>query len=154
MQYRGWLRPGDGAWQRTVSGLLLILVVVEQEPTLLAVAAGGGCFSFVSHTFSFFLSSFLWETARYRLKYFLKEPLDPKQPVNKIEQYPGIRRTTYCIFDRPDEYLVPKLKKKKKKKKHFMRNSVMLSMIFFLLINVKMPTIVGILTLMSRENSI
>ena len=32
--------------------------------------------------------------------------------------------------------------------------SIQLSMNFFLLINVKMPTIVGILTFMSRKNSI
>ena len=32
--------------------------------------------------------------------------------------------------------------------------SDLLSMIFFLLINVKMPTIVGILTFMNRKNSI
>ena len=37
--------------------------------------------------------------------------------------------------------------------KHFLC-STQLSMHFFLLINVKMPTIVGILTFMSGENSI
>ena len=30
-----------------------------------------------------FLSPFLWETARYRLKYCLKRPLNPKQPTNQ-----------------------------------------------------------------------
>ena len=30
-----------------------------------------------------FLSPFLWETARYRLKYCLKGPLNPKQPTNQ-----------------------------------------------------------------------
>ena len=30
-----------------------------------------------------FLSLPLWETARYRLKYFLKGPLSPKQPTNQ-----------------------------------------------------------------------
>ena len=34
---------------------------------------------------SFSLS--LWETARYRLKYFLKGPLNPKQPTTQINQY-------------------------------------------------------------------
>ena len=34
------------------------------------------------------------------------------------------------------------------------KNSTQLSMKFFLLINVKMPTVVGILTFMSRKNSI
>ena len=30
-----------------------------------------------------FLSPCLWETARYRLKYCLKGPLNPKQPTNQ-----------------------------------------------------------------------
>ena len=30
------------------------------------------------------LSPSLWETARYRLKYCLKGPLNPKQPTNQI----------------------------------------------------------------------
>ena len=37
-------------------------------------------FSLIYH-FSF-LSPSLWETARYRLKYCLKGPLNPKQPTN------------------------------------------------------------------------
>ena len=32
------------------------------------------------------LSSSLWETARDRLKYYLKRPLSPKQPTNQIEK--------------------------------------------------------------------
>ena len=35
-----------------------------------------------------------------------------------------------------------------------LKNHAQLSMNFFLLINVKMPTVVGILTFMSRKNSI
>ena len=64
-------------------GVLLIWSTVGQGLTALAVGAGGGCldgFSLVYH-FSF-LSPFLWETARYRLKYCLKGPLNPKQPTN------------------------------------------------------------------------
>ena len=60
-------------------GVLLIWIRVGQGPTALAVGAGGGCldiFSLVCH-FSF-LSPSLWETARYRLKYYLKGPLSPK----------------------------------------------------------------------------
>ena len=52
-----------------------------------AYCAGSRCgwerldiFSLVYH-FSF-LSPCLWETARYRLKYCLKGPLSPKQPIN------------------------------------------------------------------------
>ena len=51
---------------------------------MLAVGAGGGCldiFSLICH-FSF-LSPSLWETARYRLKYCLEGPLNPKQPTNQ-----------------------------------------------------------------------
>ena len=59
-----------------------ILIIVGQGPTVLAV--GAGCldiFSFVYH-FSFLTPS-LWETARYRLKYCLKGPLNPNQPTNQ-----------------------------------------------------------------------
>ena len=44
---------------------------------------GWGWFGhFYSHL-SFPLSPSLWETARYRLKYCLKGPLNPKQPTNQ-----------------------------------------------------------------------
>ena len=36
----------------------------------------------LSSILSLFLSLSLWETARYRLKYCLKGPLNPKQPTN------------------------------------------------------------------------
>ena len=42
----------------------------------------GHFFSHLSLLFSFSLS--LWETARYRLKYRLKGPLNPEQPTNQI----------------------------------------------------------------------
>ena len=38
---------------------------------------------FLSSIVSLFLSPSLWETARYRLKYCLKGPLNPKQPTNQ-----------------------------------------------------------------------
>ena len=61
-------------------GVLLIWMMVGQEPIALAVGAdGGGLYSHPS--FLLFLS--LWETARYRLKYRLKGPLNPKQPANQ-----------------------------------------------------------------------
>ena len=62
-------------------GVLLICIRVGQGPTALAVGAGRDCldiFSLICH-FSF-LSPYLWETARYRLKYCLKGSLSPKQP--------------------------------------------------------------------------
>ena len=64
-------------------GVLLIWITVGQGPTALSVGAGGGCldiFSLVYHFF--FLSPFLWKTARYRLKSCLKGPLSPKQPMH------------------------------------------------------------------------
>ena len=67
-------------------GVLLIWIIVGQGPTALAVGAGGGCldiFSLAYH-FSFLSPSLsLWETARYRLKYYLKGPLSPKQSTNQ-----------------------------------------------------------------------
>ena len=61
-------------------GVLLVWMIVGQGPIALAVGAGRGVF--VIYLFSF-LSPSLWETARYRLKYCLKGPLNPKQPTNQ-----------------------------------------------------------------------
>ena len=45
----------------------------------LGVGAGGGCLDIFTLVYHFsFLSPSLWETARYRLKYCLKGPLNPK----------------------------------------------------------------------------
>ena len=63
-------------------GVLLVWMIVGQGPIALAVGAGGGCLDIFSLHLSF-LSPSLWETARYRLKYCLKEPLSPKQPTNQ-----------------------------------------------------------------------
>ena len=50
---------------------------------MLAVGAGGGYLDIFSLIYLFsFLSPSLWETARHRLKYCLKGPLNPKQPTN------------------------------------------------------------------------
>ena len=59
-------------------------MIVGQGPIALAVGAGGGCLNifFLIYLFSF-LSPSLWETARYRLKYCLKGPLNPKQQTNQ-----------------------------------------------------------------------
>ena len=44
----------------------------------------GVCLDIFSLIYLFsFLSPSLWETARYRLKYCLKGPLNPKQPTNQ-----------------------------------------------------------------------
>ena len=63
-----------------VPGRPTIWMIVGQGPTALAVGAGGGCLDIFALFYLFsLLSPFLWETARYRLKYCLKGPLNPKQ---------------------------------------------------------------------------
>ena len=67
-----------------VPGRPTFWMIVGQGPIALAVGAGGGCldiFTLLSFLSSFSLS--LWETARHRLKYCLKGPLNPKQPTNQ-----------------------------------------------------------------------
>ena len=65
-------------------GVLLIWIIVGQGPIALAVGAGGGLFGQFFSLYPFSpLSPSLWETARYRLKYCLKGPLNPNQPTNQ-----------------------------------------------------------------------
>ena len=67
-----------------VPGRPTIWMIVGQGPTALAVGAGGGGLDIYTLTNPFSpLSPSLWETARYRLKYCLKGPLNPKQPTNQ-----------------------------------------------------------------------
>ena len=78
-----------------VPGRPTVLITVGQGPTALAVGAGGGCLDIFTLIYPFSpLSPSLWETARYRLKYCLKGPLNPKQPTNQkdapaLEVYPA-----------------------------------------------------------------
>ena len=69
-----------------VPGRPTIWITVGQGPTALAIGAGGGCLDIFTLIYPFFpLSPSLWETARYRLKYCLKGPLNTKptnQPTN------------------------------------------------------------------------
>ena len=70
----------------TVLGRPTIWITVGQGPTALAVDAGGGIWTILLSSILsllFALSPSLWETARYRLKYCLKGPLNPKQPTNQ-----------------------------------------------------------------------
>ena len=68
-----------------VPGRPTILITVGQGPIALAVGAGGGCLDIFTLLYLFSsLSPSLWETARYRLKYCLKGPLNPKQPTNQL----------------------------------------------------------------------
>ena len=65
-------------------GVLLIWIRAGQGPTTLVAGGGGGCLDIFSLVYHFsFLSPSLWETARYRLKYCLKGPLNRKQPTNQ-----------------------------------------------------------------------
>ena len=72
-----------------VPGRPTIWITVGQGPTALVVGAGGGCLDIFTLIYPFFpLSPSLWETARYRLKYCLKGPLNPK-PTNQPKKNPG-----------------------------------------------------------------
>ena len=71
-----------------VLGRPTIWMIVGQGPSELAVGAGGGCLDFFTLIYLFLsLSPSLWETARYRLKYCLKGPLNPTQPTNQSKSY-------------------------------------------------------------------
>ena len=77
----GWC---DGAGSTSSAGASYNLDTVGQGPIALAVGAGGGCLDILTLVYPFYpLSPSLWETARYRLKYCLKGPLNPKQPTNQ-----------------------------------------------------------------------
>ena len=70
-----------GLGKLPVPGRPTIWMIVGQGPIALAVGAGGGCLDiFTLYPFSSTLSPLLWETARYRLKYCLKGPLNQNQP--------------------------------------------------------------------------
>ena len=67
-----------------VPGRPTIWISVGQGPTALAVGASGGCLDIFTVIYLFSPPPpFLWETARYRLKYCLKEPLTPPPPPKK-----------------------------------------------------------------------
>ena len=67
-----------------VPGRPTILITVGQGPIALAVVAGGGGLDIFTLVCPFSSASpSLWETARYRLKYCLKGPINPKQPTNQ-----------------------------------------------------------------------
>ena len=64
----------------------------------IAVGAGGGCLDiFLSFILSLFFLPLL-ETARYRLKYWLKGPLNPKQPTNLMHTLRTVPILPYLVF--------------------------------------------------------
>ena len=87
-----------------VPGRPTIWITVGQGPSALAVGAGGGCLDIFTLIYPFSpLSPSLWETARYRLKYCLKGPLNPKQPTNQlfcraINNYLVVQKRLIIIF--------------------------------------------------------
>ena len=83
----GWSGGAMVLGKLPVPGRPTILITVGQGPTVLAVGAGGGCLDIFTLVYHFSpLSPSLWETARCRLKYCLKGPLNPKQPTNQPTQ--------------------------------------------------------------------
>ena len=74
-----------------VPGRPTILITVGQGPIALAVGANGVVWTFLLSSILSPLSPSLWETARYRLKYCLKGPLNPKQPTKQIIQYSEVK---------------------------------------------------------------
>ena len=88
-----------------VLGRPTIWITVGQGPTALAVGAGGGCLDIFTLIYPFcLLSPSLWETARYRLKYCLKRPLNPKT----TNQHYGFR--SYLILQTCGDILWLKFK--------------------------------------------
>ena len=80
---RGWSGEAMVLGKLPVPGRPTIRMIVGQGPIALAVGAGEGCLDIFTLLYPFSpLSPSLWETARYRLTYCLKGPLNPKQPTN------------------------------------------------------------------------
>ena len=80
----GWSGGAMVLGKLPAPGRPTIWITVGQGPTVLSVGAGGGCLDIFTLIYpSFPLSPSLWETARYRLKYCLKGPLNPKHPTNQ-----------------------------------------------------------------------
>ena len=74
----GWC---DGAGYTSSAGASYNL---DNSRARSAVGSGGGCLDIFTLIYPFSpISPSLWETARYRLKYCLKGPLNPKQPTNQ-----------------------------------------------------------------------
>ena len=69
-----------GLGKLPVPGRPTILITVGQGPIALAVGAGGGCLDIFTLICPFSSFSLSLGDARYRLKYCLKGPLNPKQP--------------------------------------------------------------------------
>ena len=78
----------------SVPGRPTIWITVGQWPIALAVGAGGDGLDIFTLIYPFSIFSLSLETARYRLKYCLIGPLNPKQRTN---QRVRVSRTTAVI---------------------------------------------------------
>ena len=93
---KGWSGGAMVLGKLPVPGHRTIWITVGQGPTAPAVGADGGCLDIFTLFYPFFpLSPSLWETSRYRLKYCLKGPFNPKQPTNQPTQ---ISKSVLCNF--------------------------------------------------------
>ena len=79
----GWSGGAVALGKLPVPGRPTILISVGQGPIALTVGAGGVVWTFLLSSVLSPLSPSLLETARYRLKYCFKGPLNPKQPTNQ-----------------------------------------------------------------------
>ena len=80
-------------------------MIVGQGPIALAVGAGGGGLDVFILNYPFILlSPSLLETARYRLKYCRKGPLNPKQPTNQPRAFSSFLVVYSWTFPSYSEY--------------------------------------------------
>ena len=83
-----------------VPGRPTILITVGQGPIALALGVGGGGLDIFTLIYLFSSFSCLWETARYRLKYCLKGPLNPKQPTNQSLEDKAFAKRGWLLKER------------------------------------------------------
>ena len=85
---RGWSGGAMALGTLPVPGRPTIWMIVGQGPIALAVGAGS-CYLDIFTLLCLFspLSPSLWEMARYRLKYCLKGPLNPKHGLQGLITY-------------------------------------------------------------------
>ena len=78
----------------------------------LAVGAGGGCWGIFLSSIISLLPPSLLETARYRLKYCLKEPLDPNnQPTNQPTSFFNKTLSSDPLYGRLGDILLWRIEK-------------------------------------------
>ena len=83
-----------------VPGRPTFWTIVGQGLIALAIGAGGGCLDIFTLLYLCSpLSPSLWKTARYRLKYCLKRPLNPKST-----NQPMYTRVQATVIDAPNVF--------------------------------------------------